>query len=56
MNEQRPNTTPKAEPIDKKDQQPVGHGDKLEDAVERVAHNEKGGKTPEQLKGDEVME
>jgi hypothetical protein len=56
MNEQRPNTTTKAEPIDKKDQQPVGHGDKLEDAVERVANKAQDTKTAEQLKGDEVME
>ena len=56
MNEQRPNTTPKAVPIEKKDQQAVGHGDKLEDAVERVANKAQAGKTAEQLKGDEVME
>ena len=58
MNEQRPNTTPKLEPVDKKDQQPVGQGDKLDDAVLRVARATKTqpARDAKDLKGDEVME
>ena len=55
MNEQRRNVSTKAEPMGKEDQKPMGHGDKLEDAVERVAA--KGAKkSPDPNKGDEIME
>ena len=56
MNEQRPNATAKPEPIEKKDQQAVGQGDKLKDAVDRVNAGTKPARDAKDLKGDEVME
>jgi len=56
MNEQRPNATGKAEPVEEKDQQVAGQGDKLEDAVERVTTGTKPARDAKDLKGDEVME
>ena len=56
MNEQRPNAQPKPEPADKDELQPPPHGDKLEDAVVRVARGVKPARDAKDLKGDEVME
>jgi hypothetical protein len=56
MNEQRPNATPKLEPVDKDHLQPPVHGDKLDDAVVRVARGTKPARDPKDLQGDEIME
>jgi hypothetical protein len=58
MSEVTRNNLPPAEPIEDKDMQPIGHGDKLEHAVEHVAErvNESPAQKAERLKGDEVME
>jgi len=56
MNEQRPNVPTKPEPIDEKDQASAGHGDKLVNAVEKVASGTKPAREAKDLKGDEVME
>ena len=56
MNEQRPNATPKLEPVDKKDQHAAGQGDKLEHAVEQIATGTRPARDAKDLKGDEVME
>jgi len=56
MNEQRPNAQPKPEPAVKDELQPPPHGDKLEDAVVRVARGVKPARDAKDLKGDEVME
>jgi len=55
MNEQRPNAKTQLEPVEKDEQAPV-HGDKLEDAVVRVARATKPARDPKDLRGDEVME
>jgi|EndMetStandDraft_3_1072993.scaffolds.fasta_scaffold3536151_1 hypothetical protein len=56
MNEQRPNTSTKPEPIEESEQNTPVHGDKLEDAVVRVARGTKPARDPKDLRGDEVME
>ena len=56
MNQHRANLTIKPEPVDKKDLQLTGHGDKLEDAVERITRGVKPPRRPEDLRGDEIME
>jgi hypothetical protein len=56
MNEQRPNAPRKVETADKDHLQAPVHGDKLEDAVVRVARGTKPARDPDDLRGDEVME
>jgi len=56
MNEQRPDAKGKPEAIEKKDQQVAGQGDKLQDAVDRVAAGTKPERDAKDLKADEVME
>jgi hypothetical protein len=56
MNQHRTNLPTKPEPLDKKDLQVPGHGDPLEDAVERVTAATKPPRRPEDLRGDEIME
>ena len=56
MNEQRPNPSTKPEPLAESEQNTPVHGDKLEDAVVRVARGTKPARDPKDLKGDEIME
>ena len=48
MSEHQPSETPPAKRVDEEQMQPVGHGDKLEDAVERVIEEETPRQAPPQ--------
>ena len=55
MNEQRSNLQTRPQEVDKKDQKAMGHGDKLEHAVEKITKNGPGAKT-DVAKDVEIME
>ena len=56
MSEISRDNRPPQEPVKKDELQPPPHGDKLEDAVVRVARATKPPRDPKDLRGDDIME